>query len=183
MLKLIRLFRRLIAFPSLAETEAGLWASRGGPVLFAFPIYRVDGKRHFEILGRSRRLPVLGTLLVILAVSILGTAGTGNAETTAIVLAGAVGAASTFVIPLLKTAFRLNIDGKKMTAVAYIVAAVIALVAMWLTGSLNFQDPAELAATVGAAAALQQFVFNLFKDSPKVGPYINAPVVKAARTA
>lgn len=38
---------RLFTWPTLAQVEAGQ-----GRVLVSFPIYRFDGKRHLEILGR-----------------------------------------------------------------------------------------------------------------------------------
>ena len=39
---------KLFTWPTIAQVEAGQ-----GHVLFSFPIYRHDGRRHFEIWGRT----------------------------------------------------------------------------------------------------------------------------------
>jgi len=123
------------------------------------------------IWSRLSRFRALFAIALLVAVWILATAATGNAEQSALILAGAIGAASAFLIGFTKNAFGLKVDGRKMLYAAYIVAAVVALVALWLTGQLNADDPAKLAETIAAASALQQFTFHALKDS-RLGEYL-----------
>jgi hypothetical protein len=120
------------------------------------------------VLKFSRVVFIVAFIVLVL----LQVAATGNAQASALAIAGAVGAVAPFVIQFAKSQLHLDWDGKKMVAIAAVVALVIALVALGLTGQLNLDDPMHMLETLAAAFSLEQLIFQSFKDSPKVGPYL-----------
>jgi hypothetical protein len=168
MLSLLSLFARLvhfvIAFPSLAESEAGT-----GPVLFSFPIYRVDGRRHLEFRGRTVRVPLtLAVLSLFAMIWLLNVAASGNAASVANALAGLAIILSPLALKYVK------LDGPTMVAVSYLTALVIAAAALLLSGEAKF-DPSSTGSVLAFTTALfglQQIVFQVFKDHPLAGPLL-----------
>lgn len=114
----------------------------------------------------------LFVVLLAITMFLLQIAATGNAQDSALAIAGVVAAVSPFVIQVLKNYFHLSWDGPKMLAAASVVALAIALAALQVTGNLNLNDPMSLVGTIATAFALQQIVFQALKDSSKVGPYL-----------
>lgn len=166
MLKFIRLLRRVIAFPSLAETEAGLHASRGGAVLFSFPIYRVDGRRHLEFLGRTVRVPFLAAGLLILAMAFLSIAATGQSEQNAAAIASIAGVLLPLVLKYVPAA------GHYMVAISLGASAVIAVIAEVASGevvltNLSATNGQVLLLTALSVWGLSQIVYATLTQSPK----------------
>jgi hypothetical protein len=115
---------------------------------------------------------VMAFVIALALLMQIAAAAPDDAYKTALILAGLVGAASPFVIQFVKSTLGLNVDGRRMVAAAWIVAGVIGLLALFLTGQLDFSDPEKMAGTLASAIALQQGMFSWFKDSSKVGPYL-----------
>jgi fucose permease len=111
-------------------------------------------------------------IVVFIVLVLLQVAASGNAQASALTIAGVVGAAAPFVIGFVKNQFHLNWDGRTMVAAATVVALVVALVALAVTGQLNLDDPTHMLETLAAAFSLEQLVFQSFKDSPRVGPLL-----------
>ena len=161
---MLRLLRRLIAFPSLAETDAGLHASRGGPVLFSFPIYRVDGHRHLEILGRTVFGPLALLSLIFVLVFML-IAASGQSDQNAVAIAAVAGVLLPLALKYVPAA------GHYMVAISLAASAVIAIVAELASGELVLSN---LSATNGQALfvtalsvwGLSQVVYATLTQSP-----------------
>jgi hypothetical protein len=164
MVRLLSFIHRVIAFPSLAQTEAGT-----GPILFSFPIYRVDGKRHLEFRGRTVtfRSPLVLLAMLVLAVSAFMsiTAATTDSTTVAVNIATIV---LTIAAPFLPLA-QLHFDGKTMVAISMILALAIAIVANFVTGDLKVADLSggvlPLFIKFGLVWGGMQAVYQTFKDS------------------
>lgn len=109
----------------------------------------------------KRLLPVLPF------VALLGAVGPVT-HSTAMSIAVIVVALSPIVLRLVK------ISGPLMAVISFAVAAVVALAAGFLSGELSQADftTVNLYATMGALWAVQQAVFQLFKDNKTFGKYI-----------
>jgi hypothetical protein len=166
-----RLLGRLIAFPSLMETDAGLSRSRGGPVLFSFPIYRVDDKRHLEIFGRTVFGPgaLLG-LFVFVAVFV-AMAATGTSASNAVAIAGVLAVLLPFGLKIVPAA------GHYMVAISMAASVVVAAIAEIASGeivlsNLSATNGSLLLATVLSVYALSQAVYAILTQSPKTAKLV-----------
>lgn len=106
-------------------------------------------------------------LLVLPFVALLGAVGPVT-YSTAMSIAVVVVALSPIVLRLV------NLSGPMMAVISFGVAAAVALGAGFLSGELTQADftTVNLYATMGALWAVQQAVFQLFKDNKTFGKYI-----------
>jgi hypothetical protein len=163
---MLRFLRRLIAFPALAETEAGLWATRGGPVLFSFEIHRFDGKRHFQILGRQVVGPRSLLGIVVMVAVFVSMAATGQSEQNAAAIAAVAGVLLPLALKFIPAA------GHYMVAISLGASIAIAVIAEVASGEMVLSN---LGATNGQALllmalsvwGLSQIVYASLTQSPK----------------
>jgi len=105
--------------------------------------------------------------LPILAVALTGAVGALTASTAASI-AVIVMAVSPFVLKYVK------LSGPVMAIVSFAVAAAVTLAAGFASGELKQADftTVNLYATMGALWAVQQGIFQLFKDNKVFGGYL-----------
>ncbi len=113
---------------------------------------------------RSVLLPLF--LVCVVVVMLLQIAATGSA--TALAIASAVGFIAPFVLKLVP------LDGRYMEGVTALTSAVIAVVALLVSGEVSLSDlsaadPTKIYSTIVVTFGVTQAVFAYFKDHP-LGP-------------
>jgi len=119
------------------------------------------------LLSRLFRVPAL-VVLVLLVLWLALTAATGSSVQFA-------NAIATVVILLSPLALKhVKLDGPTMTAVAYLVAFLIAAVAGYASGEYHpdFSSVPALLASSTLLFGVQQLVFSLLKDNASIGPLL-----------
>lgn len=111
-----------------------------------------------------RRLTLALPFLAVLLIAAVGPLTASTAAT----IAAIVMFVSPFVLKYVK------LDGRTMAVVSFVVAAVVAVGAGFLSGELTQADftTINLYVTMGALWAIQQGVFQLFKDSKTFGRFL-----------
>lgn len=111
-----------------------------------------------------RRLTLALPFVALFLVAAVGPLTASTAATIAVI----VMAVSPFVLKLV------NVGGPAMALISFVVAALVAVGAGFASGELKQADftTANLYVTMGALWAVQQAVFQLFKDNKTFGKYL-----------
>lgn len=111
-----------------------------------------------------RRLVYVLPLLAVALVAVVGPL----TQSTALTIAAVVMAVTPFVLKYVK------LGGPVMAILSFAVAAVVTVAAGLVSGELKQADfiTVNLYATMGALWAIQQGVFQLFKDNGTFGKYL-----------
>jgi len=126
------------------------------------------------------------TWFLVLVVHLVAAVPAPPTQAVALVLAGIVAVLSPLVLKYVP------LQGAQMTALTYLVALVVALLASWLTGTLTFSRDGVVQALLDSSGVwtIQQLVYAALKQAapatvgaqPKPAPVPAPPPAKAIPT-